>query len=224
MDNNDVSFQDRVWGWVCECFGAPVAYNVREREHRFIEEAIELVQASGCSKEDVLMLVDHVYGRPAGDVAQEVGGVMITLNALCTRRGVDVKKAAMAEYERINRPDTLEKIRLKQATKPKDSPLPEGTGAKETNEQGWAFVFYRRDDGTVVALSTDVNEALTTLYDQYGEGNVAGVVASNDPRISRLVVRSGGHWHFFAEKVREMYRIGASLGALPHAEGNRRGY
>ena len=44
------SFQSRVRPWLIECFGAEVAGNKIERNHRFIEECLELVQALGCSR------------------------------------------------------------------------------------------------------------------------------------------------------------------------------
>ena len=45
----DASFQEQVAPWVQACFGAEIASNVRERNHRFIEESLELVQAQGLS-------------------------------------------------------------------------------------------------------------------------------------------------------------------------------
>lgn len=114
--------QDRVKKWVLAAFGTETAYDKEERAWRFIEEAIELVQASGMSKEDVTKLLDYVYDRPVGEVRQEVGGVINTLSAFCNSYDIDMIEAAHDEIDRCW--EKIEKIRAKQATKPKNSPLP----------------------------------------------------------------------------------------------------
>lgn len=93
-----------------------------ERNHRFVEEALELAQACGCSASEAHQLVDYVYGRPVGEKAQEVGGVMVTLAALCLAQGLDMHEAGEIELARIW--TKVEAIRAKQAAKPKHSPLP----------------------------------------------------------------------------------------------------
>jgi hypothetical protein len=105
------------------CFGAVIAADVQERNHRFLEEALELVQACGATASEAHQLVDYVYGRPVGDKHQEVGGVMVTLAALCLAQGMDMHEAGEAELARIW--TKVEHIRAKQAAKPKHSPLPE---------------------------------------------------------------------------------------------------
>lgn len=116
------TFQNRVAPWMQECFGAEISSDTVERNHRFIEEALELVQACGCSRADAIRLVDYVYGRPVGVPEQEVGGVMVTLAALCLAQGMDMHRAGDIELERIW--TNVEAIRAKQASKPKGSPLP----------------------------------------------------------------------------------------------------
>lgn len=118
------SFQQRVQPWLMECFGPMVAGDREERNHRFLEEALELVQALGCSASEAHQLVDYVYGRALGDPAQEVGGVMVTLAALCIANGLDMHSDGETELARINEPEMTKKIRAKQAAKPKHSPLP----------------------------------------------------------------------------------------------------
>lgn len=120
----DPSFQTRVHQWVIDCFGTEAGLNVPQRNHRFLEEALELVQSMGCSKEEVLQLVNYVYSRPIGEPYQEVGGVMITLAALCNAAGMDMAINGELELARIIKPEIMAKIRQKQATKPKNSPLP----------------------------------------------------------------------------------------------------
>jgi len=115
-------FQSRVNPWLMACFGAMIAGDREERNHRFLEEALELVQATGCHQSEAHQLVDYVYGRDIGEPAQEVGGVMVTLAALCLANGLDMDAAAETELARIW--TKVEAIRAKQAAKPKHSPLP----------------------------------------------------------------------------------------------------
>ena len=117
-------FQNRVHGWMLECFGAEIAGDKLERNDRFIEEALELVQSTDYPRERALALVDYVYGRPIGEPSQEVGGVRVTLAALCIAHGIDGEAAAETELTRILAPEIIAKIRAKQAAKPTGSALP----------------------------------------------------------------------------------------------------
>ena len=72
------SFQERVREWVAACFPPSSHHDVDERTHRFLEEALELAQANGCTKDDAMELVSYVFSRPVGDSFQETGGVMVT--------------------------------------------------------------------------------------------------------------------------------------------------
>lgn len=119
------TFQDRVQPWLMACFGEMIAGDREERNHRFLEEALELVQACGCTASEAHQLVAYVYGRPTGEPFQEVGGVMVTLAALCLANGLDMHDNGETELDRIW--TKVEAIRAKQAAKPKHSPLPETT-------------------------------------------------------------------------------------------------
>lgn len=116
------SLQRRVKPWMLTTFGAEIAADKVERNHRFLEEALELVQACGCVQNEAHQLVDYVYGRPQGEINQEVGGVMITLAALCLANGFDMHAAGETELARIW--TKVEQIRAKQAAKPRGSALP----------------------------------------------------------------------------------------------------
>lgn len=116
------SFQQRVQPWLMACFGEIIAGDRAERNHRFLEEALELVQSCGCTSHEAHQLVDYVYGRDVGDPPQEVGGVMVTLAALCLANGLDMHANGETELARIW--TKVEAIRAKQAAKPKHSPLP----------------------------------------------------------------------------------------------------
>jgi len=126
--------QKRVWNWVNACFGYDIAIDKQERSHRFLEEALELVQATGTTKEDALTLVDYVFNRPVGEIYQEVGGVMVTLSGLCNCLCVDMSLAADLEVSRIESPRIMEKIRIKQQSKPATGPLPSGPAQAMTPE------------------------------------------------------------------------------------------
>lgn len=119
------AFQSRVQPWMMECFGAEISADRMERNHRFFEEASELVQACGMTASEAHQLVDYTWGRTIGERNQEVGGVIVTLAALCLANSLDMHAAGEAELARISAPETMTKIRAKQAAKPKHSPLPE---------------------------------------------------------------------------------------------------
>ncbi|MDN7549118.1 hypothetical protein [Burkholderia cenocepacia] len=117
------TFQVRVQPWMLACFGAEIAADRAERNHRFLEEALELVQACGCTASEAHQLVDYTFGRSVGEPPQEAGGVMVTLAALCLANGLDMHTAGETELARVW--TKVEQIRAKQAAKPKHSPLPE---------------------------------------------------------------------------------------------------
>jgi hypothetical protein len=120
----ELPFQNRVYGWLIECFGKKISDDPIERNHRFLEESLELVQANGCTASEAHQLVDYVFGRPQGEANQEAGGVMVTLAALLLTIDVDMDVAAETELARINTPETIAKIRQKQATKIRYSVIP----------------------------------------------------------------------------------------------------
>jgi len=122
-----VNYQKRVLNWLTACFSMEICRDVTERNHRFLEEALELVQSTGCTASEAHQLVDYVFGRPPGEPFQEIGGVKVTLSALCSSIDQDEDLAAEAELTRISAPAVMEKIRARQAAKPKHSPLPERT-------------------------------------------------------------------------------------------------
>lgn len=110
------------------CFGPEISADKLERNDRFLEEALELVQASGYPRERAHALIDYVFGRSPGDVDQEVGGVMVTLAAHCLAHGVDMHDAGESELARILQPEIMGKIRAKRDAKPTGSALPIANG------------------------------------------------------------------------------------------------
>lgn len=71
------------WQWALNAFGIDHLTDLPTRSLRVAEEAIELAQAHRIPKAQMLQLVENVYARPHGEVAQEIGGVMMTLTLLC---------------------------------------------------------------------------------------------------------------------------------------------
>ena len=111
--------QSRMVPWFEACFSEAVLYDLVERNHRFLEESLELVQTCGLPQEEAHRMVDYVYGRPKGEVHQEIGGVMMTLAALCFVRGYDFD--VEGERELVRAWGRIERIREKQKLKPKMS-------------------------------------------------------------------------------------------------------
>ena len=145
-----VGFQENVGRWMIATFGAAVAGDHVERGHRFVEEAIELAQANGVTKEDVLRLVDYVYSRPVGELRQEIGAVLITLAALCNAHGLFMEGPAGEEIERVWRNSAA--IREKWLKKVAGSPLPSDEGhtqGRETREQGMLLNAMRLSDAVL---------------------------------------------------------------------------
>ena len=119
-------FQQGVDAWMDACFGDEIKSDLLERADRFTEEALELAQTMpGFSSDRAHALVDYVFGRPVGDRYQEVGGVMVTLAALCNPCGLSMDDEARRELARIW--TKVEAIRAKQAAKPVGSALPIAT-------------------------------------------------------------------------------------------------
>ncbi|WP_065091522.1 hypothetical protein [Rhizobium leucaenae] len=117
-------FQGQVDDWMVKCFSREIAEDIPERNHRFLEEALEFVQSTGATAQEAHMLVDYVFSRDIGEPAQELGGTMLTLAALSNAIGFYMETAGIIELDRVNRPEVIEKIRAKQLTKPASSPLP----------------------------------------------------------------------------------------------------
>jgi hypothetical protein len=111
------AYQQRVVDWLLYCFGTEIASDKTERSHRFLEEALELVQSAGTTKSEVLQLVEYVYGRPVGELPQEVGGTIVTLVSMCQAFGQSLEQCADDKLARVW--TKVDKIREKHAGKPK---------------------------------------------------------------------------------------------------------
>lgn len=114
--------QQLVSRWMHACFSENIIYDKVERNYRFLEEALELVQSLGLTKNEAHALVDYVYGRPTGKAYQETGGVLITLAALGNANAIQLGEAAETELRRVW--DKIDAIREKHATKKRYSSSP----------------------------------------------------------------------------------------------------
>lgn len=168
------TFQRNVREWCVQCFGEDVTNDVVERTHRFFEEAAELCQALGMSRHDADTLLDYVYGRPAGEPKQEVGGTMVTLAALASAANIELDRAAVTELMRIL--GKVDEIRAKHATKAHGTPLP-GKAPEEAKTGPQVIAFPRTS-------LNDIPAKLRALADRFEKGddpdltNVTGVLVA----------------------------------------------
>lgn len=109
------TFQEQVNAWMTECFVSDIIKSKEERNHRFLEEALELVQANGIDRDTVHALVNYVFERPPGALNREVGGVMVSLAALCTEYGLSLDWNSQEGLRRCW--DRIDVIREKQKGK-----------------------------------------------------------------------------------------------------------
>ena len=116
-------FQQRVVNWLRVCY-VGIRQAPKTRAFRFTEESLELTQACGISKDEVLELVDYVYSRPVGTIEKEAGAVILTLSAVCSNYGIDMHEVAYNEIDRMSNPESIERTRNKNLKVVEGSPLP----------------------------------------------------------------------------------------------------
>lgn len=119
--NTREGWQARVIDWMRRCFVHNGSITPEQRSFRFVEEALELAQAIGTSRDEVTQLVDYVYSRPVGTPTQEIGGVMVTLAGVASSISADVDACLETELARCEA--NIEKIRAKDLSKPERAGL-----------------------------------------------------------------------------------------------------
>ncbi len=92
--------QHLVWDWGVQCFGLHHMRNNSIRALRLAEEAVELAQCLKVPQATMHKLIDTVYSRPEGNVAQELGGVLVTTSVLIELFGLNVDKVFEMELKR----------------------------------------------------------------------------------------------------------------------------
>lgn len=86
--------------WITRVFGLRTL-NLRFRAERVLEEALELAQAAGYPQEKIAALTAKVYANPPGRLRQEVGGVAISVLALCETAGISADECEEQEIQRV---------------------------------------------------------------------------------------------------------------------------
>lgn len=87
--------------WGRAAFGELEATSLPQRGLRLLEESIETYQAAGGDVAMAHKLLDFVFARPPGALAQEIGGVGITLLVLAEAAGLSAELSEIAELQRI---------------------------------------------------------------------------------------------------------------------------
>ncbi len=105
----------RAVNWVRTRVG-PEEARRETRSIRLLEEALELAQAEGVHVDWAHNMVEHVFGRPAGDPLREAAAVASTLYAYCGAVGVRVADIAAEELAR-NEARSVEDIQASLARK-----------------------------------------------------------------------------------------------------------
>lgn len=93
--------QKQVADWCAAAFGQDQASSIEQRGIRLLEEAIEAYQACGASADMAHKMVDYIFARPAGTIAQELGGVGVTALALANAAGVSADECEAKEVARV---------------------------------------------------------------------------------------------------------------------------
>lgn len=106
----------RVRQFLLDAFPDDPVIRPKVRVLRFLEEALELAQSIGITKEKALEQLEYTYARPIGEPRQEFGGTVFTLAAVGLALDMDLDTAGHdAVDEAYGR---IEQIREKQKTKP----------------------------------------------------------------------------------------------------------
>jgi NTP pyrophosphatase (non-canonical NTP hydrolase) len=93
--------QHRIADWCAAAFGKDHATNIEQRGLRLAEEAIEAAQAANCDPATLHKLIDYIYAKEPGALAQELGGVGLCVLAMANAAGIDADDAESAECERV---------------------------------------------------------------------------------------------------------------------------
>lgn len=93
--------QKHILAWARAAFGEEQATSLPQRGLRLLEEAAESAQAAGADVQRAHRVVDHVFGRPVGELRQELGGVGVTLLAIAAAAGLSADAEELREVDRV---------------------------------------------------------------------------------------------------------------------------
>lgn len=134
------------FGWLRRCFSDNVAISTQERAIRLFEEVAELNQAEHVPLEILQAQLAHTYSREIGELKQEGGGVMVCLLGWAEAREFDLQDLWETEFNRINDPEMIVKIREKHAYK---------MNKAETNRKGAMDIEQRPQHDWKAAVSQE---------------------------------------------------------------------
>lgn len=103
-DPRPLTIEEQAIHWVRTAIGAQSA-TPAERALRLLEEAMELAQAEGISRNQTAALADHVHSRPKGEAIQEARGVAFCAYAYCGAIGQWMLLLAMEELSQAQSKD-----------------------------------------------------------------------------------------------------------------------
>ncbi|CCV12895.1 hypothetical protein [Mesorhizobium sp. STM 4661] len=109
--------QRRVTQFLVDAFPEDPVVRPKVRVYRFLEEAMELAQAMGVTRWQAFKLLWYVFGRPVGDVKQELGGTVFTLVGVANSLGTNIIREGHASVDEAY--GRIDKIRAKSKTKPR---------------------------------------------------------------------------------------------------------
>src|SRR4051812_24438197 len=95
------TMQTVVHQWAIRCFGRRHVEDHKVRALRTAEEVVELCQCLDVAKDTLHLLIDSVYSRPTGSLAQEIGGVMLTLGVLAEEYNYNIEECMENEMHRV---------------------------------------------------------------------------------------------------------------------------
>lgn len=128
------TLQNDALAWILTVFGEGVLYDKTERNQRVLEEMLELVQANGCTREQALNAVNHVFDtKTPGDISQELGGALMAMLTLAQSHGVDLYMAGRVELNRLWA--NMTKVKVKWDAKQRELGNPDSPTLKDAISQ-----------------------------------------------------------------------------------------
>jgi hypothetical protein len=136
LGNNPLVTRPRqMLDWCYKTFGSVAPGHV-ERATRLLEEAVELAQCAGVTRQTAQRLIERVFSRPPGKMAQEVGQVQNLLECFAECVGLDAAHEGRREFDRC-RAVPQEEWDRRHAAKVEQGVASEGTDWDPYVSEGW---------------------------------------------------------------------------------------
>lgn len=114
--HDSYTLSTRVDGFLRDAFPGDPSVVPKTRALRFLEEAMELAQSMGITKEKALEQLEYTFSREIGDPKQEFGGTVFTLTAVGNALCLDLIEEGYASVDEAY--GRIEQIREKSKKKP----------------------------------------------------------------------------------------------------------